>query len=129
MTIFSLSTVLSYLSIGVIVGQTPIATSQGCCFSLSSFYPINQSVTTRGLTRWFSAIGVVAMMLPATSTPCWAKAMSGESTGTIHWIDSMIVWSLTILKFGFRFQIILLLGVRALDASDPPIVGYLLELF
>jgi hypothetical protein len=55
--------------------------------------------------------------------------MSGESGGTIRYIDSMIVWSLTELKFGFRFRTILLLAVRASDASDPPKVGYLLELF
>jgi hypothetical protein len=32
------------------------------------------------------------------------------------------------LKSEFRFWIILSLGVRALDASDLPMVGYLLEL-
>jgi hypothetical protein len=68
-------------------------------------------------------------MLPAVSTPYWAKATSEESGETIHWIDSMIIWSLTVLKFEFRFRTILLLGVRALDDSDPPMVGCLLELF
>jgi hypothetical protein len=33
------------------------------------------------------------------------------------------------LKSGFKFQTILLLGVLASDVSDPPMVGYLLELF
>jgi hypothetical protein len=33
------------------------------------------------------------------------------------------------LKSEFRFQTILLLGVLASYVSDPPIVGYLLELF
>jgi hypothetical protein len=34
-----------------------------------------------------------------------------------------------VLKSEFRFQTILLLGVRASDASDPPMAGYLLKLF
>jgi hypothetical protein len=34
-----------------------------------------------------------------------------------------------VLKFEFRFQTILLVGVLASDVSDPPIVGYFLELF
>jgi hypothetical protein len=46
----------------------------------------------------------------------------------MHWMDSMIVWSRTTLKSRFRFWIIPLLGVRALDASDLLMVGYLLEL-
>jgi hypothetical protein len=34
-----------------------------------------------------------------------------------------------VLKTEFGFQTILLMGVRASDASDPSMVGYLLELF
>jgi hypothetical protein len=34
-----------------------------------------------------------------------------------------------VLKSGFRFQMMLLLGVLALNALDPLMVGYLLELF
>jgi hypothetical protein len=52
-----------------------------------------------------------------------------KAARTIHLIDSMIVSSLTKLKSRFRFQMTLLLEVCALDASDPPMVGYLLELF
>jgi hypothetical protein len=33
-----------------------------------------------------------------------------------------------VLKFEFRFRTILVLGVWALDASEPLMVGYLLEL-
>jgi hypothetical protein len=55
--------------------------------------------------------------------------MSRESGGIIRRIDSIIVWSLTMLKSKFRFRTILLLGVLESDISDPPIVGYLLELF
>jgi hypothetical protein len=40
----------------------------------------------------------------------------------------MIVWSRTALESRFKFWIIPLLGVRASDASDLPMVGYLLEL-
>jgi hypothetical protein len=40
----------------------------------------------------------------------------------------MIVWSRVVLKFQLRFQTTRLLGVRALDASDPLIDEYLLEL-
>jgi hypothetical protein len=55
--------------------------------------------------------------------------MSGESNGIIRYIDSKIVWSHMVLKSGFRFQMMLLLGVLALNALDPLMVGYLLELF
>jgi hypothetical protein len=47
----------------------------------------------------------------------------------MRWIDSMMVWSHTVLKFGFRFWTNLSLGVRASDAFDLSMVGYLLELF
>jgi hypothetical protein len=47
----------------------------------------------------------------------------------MRWIDSVMVWSRTVLKSRLRFQTTLLMGVRALDASDPLMVGYLLELF
>jgi hypothetical protein len=40
----------------------------------------------------------------------------------------MIVWSRVVLKFRLRFQTTRLLGVRALDALDPLIDEYLLEL-
>jgi hypothetical protein len=53
----------------------------------------------------------------------------GEPSSDMHWIDSMMVWSRTTLKSGFRLQVNLLLGVRASDASDLPMIGYLLELF
>jgi hypothetical protein len=56
-----------------------------------------------GSPHWFSAVGADTMMLPVASSLYWAKVMSGESSGTIHWIDSMIVWSLIVLKSGFRF--------------------------
>jgi hypothetical protein len=69
------------------------------------------------------------MIWPTTSIPRWAKALSGESCGTIHLIDSMIVWGLMTLNFEFRFRTTLLLGARASDISDPLVVGYLLELF
>jgi hypothetical protein len=63
-----------------------------------------------GLPRWLPAVGAAAVMLPAASTPCWAKALSRESSGTIHCINSKIIRSLTVLKSGFRFQTTLLLG-------------------
>jgi hypothetical protein len=40
----------------------------------------------------------------------------------------MMVWSRMVLKSEFRFRTILVLGVWALDASEPLMVGYLLEL-
>jgi hypothetical protein len=43
-------------------------------------------------------------------------------------MDFIIIWSHTVLKFGFRFQIIPSLGVRASDASDLLMVGSRLEL-
>jgi hypothetical protein len=43
-------------------------------------------------------------------------------------MDFIIIWSHTALKFGFRFQIIPSLGVRASDASDLLMVGSRLEL-
>jgi hypothetical protein len=81
-----------------------------------------------GSPRWFPVNGSAATIWPAASAPCWAKATSGESIRTMHWIDSMMVWSCTALKSIFKFWTILLLGVWALDALDPLMVGYLLEL-
>jgi hypothetical protein len=40
-----------------------------------------------------------------------------------------MIWSHTALKSGFRFRTIQSLDVRASDASDLLMVGYLLELF
>jgi hypothetical protein len=48
-TIFSLPAVLRYLLSRVIVGQTPVATGQWCCFTSGSFSLIMWSVATRGL--------------------------------------------------------------------------------
>jgi hypothetical protein len=39
---------------------------------------------SEGSPRRFPADGAIAMMFPATSTPCWAKATSGEFLGTFH---------------------------------------------
>jgi hypothetical protein len=44
-------------------------------------------------------------------------------------IDSMMDWSCTMLKFGFRLWANLSLGVQASDTFDLLMVGYLLELF
>jgi hypothetical protein len=82
-----------------------------------------------GSPWWLPTVGAAVAMLPAVLNPCWAKATSGESGGTIHCIDSKIVWSRTMLKSGFGFRMMLLLGVLTSDASDPSMVGYLLELF
>jgi hypothetical protein len=41
----------------------------------------------------------------------------------------MMDLSRMMLKSELRFQMTMLLGVRASDASDPLITGYLLELF
>jgi ABC-type histidine transport system ATPase subunit len=61
-------------------------------------------------------------------SPLLGQSDKQESYGTMCWIDSKMVWSHTTLKSGFRFRIILLLGVRALDALDPLMVGHVLEL-
>jgi hypothetical protein len=50
-------------------------------------------------------------------------------SGAMHWTDSMMVWSHIALKSEFRFWANLSLGVRAADASNLPMVRYLLELF
>jgi hypothetical protein len=68
-------------------------------------------------------------MFLATSTPYWVKATSGESGAIIHCIDSKIVWSCMVLKFGFRFRTMLLLGVLVSDILNLSMLGYLLELF
>jgi hypothetical protein len=47
----------------------------------------------------------------------------------MRWIDSMVVWSRTALNSGLRFWTNLFLGVRASDALNPLMVGYLVELF
>jgi hypothetical protein len=68
------------------------------------------------------------MMRFTTSVPCCARATRGEHSGVMHWIDSIIVWSHIALKSRFRLRIILVFGIRASDASDLPMMGYLLEL-
>jgi hypothetical protein len=45
----------------------------------------------------------------------------------MRWMISIIVWTRTILKSGFKFRTKLPLGVQASDASDFPMVEYLLE--
>jgi hypothetical protein len=93
------------------------------CFAWSADrFPIE------GSPCWFSVEHSATTIWPVASTPCWSKATSGESCRTIHWINSMIVWSLTTLKYGLRFQTTLLLGVWASDDLDPLMAGYLLEL-
>jgi hypothetical protein len=53
----------------------------------------------------------------------------GQSNeGRTFWSHAMD-WNHTTLNSGFRFRIKMSLGVRASDASDTLIVGYLLELF
>jgi hypothetical protein len=69
-----------------------------------------------------------AMTWLATSAPCCARATKGEPLGVIGRIDSMMVWSRTALKSGFKFWANLSLRVQASDASDLPMVEYLLEL-
>jgi hypothetical protein len=68
-TTFSLPAVLSYPSMHVIVGQTPIAAGRGCCFISSSFCSIIRSVTTRGFTsmvsgRWCRCDDVACRLNP-----------------------------------------------------------------
>jgi hypothetical protein len=41
---------------------------------------------------------------------------------------SIIAWTRMTLKFGFRFRTKLVLRVQASNASDLPMVGYLLEM-
>jgi hypothetical protein len=45
----------------------------------------------------------------------------------MHWMVSIIAWIQIALKSGFKFRTKLPLGVRASDASDLLMVGYLLE--
>jgi hypothetical protein len=45
----------------------------------------------------------------------------------MRWMVSTIAWTRTALKSGFNFQTKPPLGVRALNTSDLPMVGYLLE--
>jgi hypothetical protein len=44
------------------------------------------------------------------------------------WMVSIIAWTQTTLKYGSKFQTKPPLGIRASDASDLLMVGYLLEL-
>jgi hypothetical protein len=81
-----------------------------------------------GSPCWLSIDGSATTIWSTASTPWWAKATNGEYWGTRRWIDSVIVWSQTTLKYGLRFRTTLLLGVHASDASDPLIIGYHLKL-
>jgi hypothetical protein len=68
------------------------------------------------------------MMSFVALTPYWAKATRGVFSRSIHRINSMIVWSLTVLRSEFRFRTILLLGVYASDALDPLMVRVVLRI-
>jgi hypothetical protein len=84
-TIFSLLAVLGYLPPSVIVGQVSISTGWGCFLASVNRFP------TEGSPRFLSDDSSTAMICPTASDPWWAKAMSGESRGTMRWIDSMMV--------------------------------------
>jgi hypothetical protein len=58
------------------------------------------------------------------SAPCCAKRARGEPSGAIRWMVSMIACTRTALKSRFKFRISPVLGVRASEASDLPMVGY-----
>jgi hypothetical protein len=57
------------------------------------------------------------------------SAVRGEPSGAIRWLVSMIACTRTTLKSEFKFRISHVLGVRASEASDLPMVGYPLELW
>jgi hypothetical protein len=65
----------------------------------------------------------------AASAPYCARRARGEPSGAIRWMVSMIACTRTALKSGFKFRISPVLGVRASEASDLPMVGYPLELW
>jgi hypothetical protein len=65
----------------------------------------------------------------AASAPCCARRARGEPSGAICWMVSMIACTHTVLKSGFKFRISPVLGVRASEASDLPMVKYPLELW
>jgi hypothetical protein len=67
-------------------------------------------LSTDGSPRGLSADRCATTKFTA-STPCRAIAIWEESSGAINWMNFMIVWSRMALKSGFRFQIILSLGV------------------
>jgi hypothetical protein len=46
----------------------------------------------------------------------------------MHWMVFIIAWTWMTLKFGFKFRTKPLLDIRASEAFDLLIVGYLLEL-
>jgi hypothetical protein len=63
------------------------------------------------------------------SAPCCARRVTGEPSGAIRWMVFMIACTCTTLKSRFKFRISPVLGVRASEASDLPMVGYPLELW
>jgi hypothetical protein len=65
----------------------------------------------------------------AASAPYCAKRARGEPSDAIRWMVSMIACTCTALKSGFKFRISPVLGVRASEALDLPMVGYPLELW
>jgi hypothetical protein len=65
----------------------------------------------------------------AASAPCYARRARGKPSGAIRWMVSMIAYTRTSLKSGFKFRISPALGVRTSEASDLPMVGYTLELW
>jgi hypothetical protein len=51
-----------------------------------------------------------------------------EPSSVMHWMVSIIVYTRTTLKSGFKFRIKPPFGVQASDASDLSMMGYLLEM-
>jgi hypothetical protein len=117
--VLSLPTILSYPPTCIVISQTSVGAGRGCCFTPGSLCPIVRSVANRGLAPMVSGRWCYCDDVAHCLNPCWAKATSGGSCRTIYWIDSMIVRSLTTLKFGFRSWTNLMLFVRASDALDP----------
>jgi hypothetical protein len=87
-----------------------------------SLWPLDGSL--RGTPVDFSATTRFA-----ASAPYCARRAREEPSGAIRWMVSMIDCTRTTLKSRFNFQICPVLGVRASEASDLPMVGYPLELW
>jgi hypothetical protein len=77
---------------------------------------------------WGMLVDFSATTKFTTSAPYCARRARGEPSSAIRWMVSMTACTCTTLKSGFKFRISPVLGVRASEASDLPMLGYPLEL-
>jgi hypothetical protein len=125
-TVFPNIAVLGDASPRVVSSQAPVKAEGRCDFTSGTSCPIIMAprrFSSGNASRLFCYDQVCCF------SPCYAKRARGEPSGAIRWMVSMIAYTRTSLKSGFKFRTSPVLRVRASEASDLPMVGYPLELW